>query len=84
MARSALPLILVDNANILSLLGEGEFKFNPLSFEEAKMIIDRYPNRLMDGGFSHFIDPIHGDGTWFWGTWNRAVFTILARLVSEG
>ncbi len=42
MARSALPLILVDNANILSLLGEGEFKFNPLSFEEAKMIIDMH------------------------------------------
>ena len=52
--------------------------------KEAKMIIDRYLCRLMDGGFSHFIDPIHGDGTWFWGTWNRAVFTILARMVSEG
>ena len=42
MARSKLPLILVDNANILSLLNEGEFKFNTLSFEEAKMIIDMH------------------------------------------
>ena len=59
------------------LLGAGKKK-------EAKMIIDRYLCRLMDGGFSHFVDLIHGDGSWFWGTWNRAVFTILARMVSEG
>ncbi len=52
--------------------------------EEAKMIIDRYLCRLMDGGFSHFIDPVHGEGTVFCGTWNRAVFTVLARMVSEG
>ena len=51
---------------------------------EAKMIIDRYLNRLMQGGFSHFIDPVNGDGSYFWGTWCRAVFLILARLVSEG
>ena len=51
---------------------------------EAKMIIDRYLCRLMDGGFSHFIDPIHGEGSPFCGTWNRAVFTVLARMVSEG
>jgi hypothetical protein len=38
----------------------------------------------MDGGFSHFIDPIHGEGSPFCGTWNRAVFTVLARMVSEG
>ncbi len=42
MARSALPLILVDNANILSILNEGEFKFSALSFEEAKAIIDMH------------------------------------------
>ena len=42
MARSNLPLILVDNANILSILNEGEYKFSPLSFEEAKAIIDMH------------------------------------------
>ena len=52
--------------------------------QEAKMIIDRYLCRLMDGGFSHFINPVSGDGSAFWGTWCRCVFTILARLVSEG
>lgn len=51
---------------------------------EAKEIFDRYAKRLMEGGFSHFIDPIHGEGTWFWGSWCRAVFTVLARMISEG
>ncbi len=51
---------------------------------EAKMIIDRYLNRLMNGGFSHFIDPVNGDGSVFWGTWCRVVFMVLARMVSEG
>ena len=51
---------------------------------EAKMIIDRYLGRLMNGGFSHFVDPVNGDGSPFWGTWCRAVFMILARMVSEG
>ena len=51
---------------------------------EAKMIIDRYLCRMMDGGFSHFINPVSGTGSSFWGTWCRCVFTILARLVSEG
>ncbi len=52
--------------------------------EEAKRIFDRYARRLMEGGFSHFIDPVHGEGSWFWGTWCRAVFIILARQISEG
>ena len=42
MARSKLPLILVDNTNILSILTEGEYKFSQLSFEEAKAIIDMH------------------------------------------
>ena len=42
MARTKYPLILVDNANILSILNEGEFKFSALTFEEAKAIIDMY------------------------------------------
>lgn len=51
---------------------------------EAKMIIDRYLGRMISGGFSHFINPVSGTGSSFWGTWCRCVFTILARLVSEG
>ena len=42
MARTTTPLILVDNANILSILNEGEFKFSALTFEEAKAIIDMH------------------------------------------
>lgn len=42
MAKTKYPLILVDNANILSILNEGEFKFSSLTFEEAKAIIDMY------------------------------------------
>ncbi len=42
MARTKLPLILVDNANALSILNEGEYKFTALSFEETKAIIDMH------------------------------------------
>ena len=42
MARTKLPLILVDNANALSILHEGEYKFTALSFEETKAIIDMH------------------------------------------
>lgn len=52
--------------------------------DEAKMIFDRYANRLMNGGFCHFIDPLYGDGSRFWGTWCRVVFTVIARMISEG
>ncbi|MCL2125509.1 MAG: hypothetical protein FWH33_05910 [Oscillospiraceae bacterium] len=51
--------------------------------ELAREIVDRYCGRLMDRGFSHIIDPISGDGSPFWGTWSRCVFTIFARMVSE-
>ena len=52
--------------------------------ELARKIVDRYCGRLMNRGFSHIIDPISGDGSAFWGTWSRCVFTILCRMVSEG
>lgn len=42
MARSNVPLLLVDNQNIMSILNEGEFKCTALSFEEAKAIIDMH------------------------------------------
>ena len=42
MARTELPLILVDNANIMTILDEGEYKFSLLTFDEAKAIIDMH------------------------------------------
>ena len=42
MARSLVPLLLVDNQNVMSILNEGEFKCCPLTFEEAKAIIDMH------------------------------------------
>ena len=42
MARSELPLILVDNANALSILDKGEYRFSELSFEEARTIVDMH------------------------------------------
>ncbi|MBP3937844.1 MAG: hypothetical protein IK955_00420 [Clostridia bacterium] len=42
MARTKFPLLLVDNKNILSVINEGEFKFSPLTFVEAKSIIDMH------------------------------------------
>ena len=49
----------------------------------TRSIVDRYCGRLMSRGFSHIIDPISGDGSPFWGTWSRCVFTIFSRMVSE-
>ena len=49
----------------------------------AREIVKRYNGRLMKRGFSHIIDPISGDGSPFWGTWSRCVFTIFSRMVSE-
>lgn len=42
MARSELPLLLVDNQNIMTILNDGEFKCTALTFEEAKAIIDMH------------------------------------------
>ena len=49
----------------------------------AREIVKRYNGRLMSRGFSHIIDPVSGDGSPFWGTWSRCVFTIFSRMVSE-
>ncbi len=35
-----LPLLLLDNSNMMTLLNEGEFKCSNLTFEEAKHILD--------------------------------------------
>ena len=63
---------------ILSGLWEGGKK------AEAKQIIDRYLGSLMEKGFPHFLDPVSGDGSFPGGSWCRTVFTILARMVTEG
>ncbi len=50
---------------------------------EAREVTERYLKALMDLGYPHFIDPIHGVGSFPGGTWCRAAFTILARMLSE-
>ena len=37
-----LPLLLLDNSSMMSVLNEGEFKCSNLSFEEAKHLVDIY------------------------------------------
>ncbi len=38
--KTSTPLLLLDNSNMISVLNEGEFSCQNLSFEEAKGIID--------------------------------------------
>ena len=38
----SLPLLLLDNSSTMSVLNEGEFKCNNLTFEEARHILDIY------------------------------------------
>lgn len=42
MKDSKLPLLLLDNSNMMTVLNEGEFKCHNLSFEEAKHILEMY------------------------------------------
>lgn len=42
MARTQLPLLLVDNQNVMTILNDGEFKCTSLTFEEAKAIVDMH------------------------------------------
>lgn len=42
MRREDLPLLLVDNRNVMSIMNEGEFRCSGLSFEEAKAIIEMH------------------------------------------
>ncbi len=45
MKREDLPLLLVDNRNVMSVMNEGEFRCSGLSFEEAKAIIEMHEER---------------------------------------
>lgn len=47
------PLLLLDNDNLVNVLGEGEFKFSNLSFEEAKAIIDMCDTEDIESCFSN-------------------------------
>ncbi len=40
MMNSKLPLLLLDNSNMMSVLNEGEFKCYNLSFDEARHILN--------------------------------------------
>ncbi len=40
--NQSLPLLLLDNGSMMSVLNEGEFKCNNLTFEEAKHILEVY------------------------------------------
>ena len=42
MARTQLPLLLVDNQNVMTILNDGEFNCTSLTFEEAKAIVDMH------------------------------------------
>ena len=42
MEKSRLPLLLLDNASMSTVLNDGEFKISSLSFVEAKAIVEMY------------------------------------------
>ena len=42
MAKSELPLLLLDNASMSMVVNEGEFKSSMLTFEEAKAIVEMH------------------------------------------
>ena len=64
----------------------GDIPFDALliSHEHGDHFDQESIGTLMENGFPHFLDPLTGDGTFMGGSWCRTVFTILARMVSEG
>ena len=42
MAKSELPLLLLDNSSMSTVINEGEFKSEMMTFEETKAIIEMY------------------------------------------
>lgn len=53
MKEMKLPLLLLDNSNMMSVLNQGEFKCDNLTFEEAKHIIDMYDEKEILQCFSN-------------------------------
>ncbi|MEG1887137.1 MAG: hypothetical protein RR177_03335 [Oscillospiraceae bacterium] len=52
MPNEKLPLLLVDNQNVMSILNEGDFRCSGLNFEEAKDIIEMHPKDFVLRCFS--------------------------------
>jgi hypothetical protein len=53
------PLLLLDNSNMISLINEGEYKCQNLSFEEAKAIVELHDAADVLLGFSdHAIETV--------------------------
>ncbi len=50
---SKLPLLLLDNNTMSTVINEGEFKISMLSFDEAKAIIEMYDSSLILRTFSN-------------------------------
>ncbi len=42
MTNNSLPLLLLDNASMSTVINEGDFKVQNMTFEEAKAIIEMY------------------------------------------
>ena len=40
-----LPLLLLDNSSMISVINEGEFKCSNMSFEEAKMLLESFDEK---------------------------------------
>ncbi len=52
MSGKNLPLLLLDNETIGTIINEGQYKFSMLSFEEAKAIIEMYEADMVVRTFS--------------------------------
>lgn len=48
-----LPLLLLDNSNMMTVLNEGEFKCYNISFEETKLILDMHTEEQILRCFSN-------------------------------
>lgn len=54
MAQDTSMLLLVDDSNILSIINEGEFKCDNLTFEEVHAILETYPEESVAKCFSSY------------------------------
>ena len=52
--QKSLPLLLLDNSSMMSVLNEGEFKCYNLTFEEVHAMLDTYPEDAVAKCFSSY------------------------------
>lgn len=45
MEANKLPLLLLDNSSMMSVINEGEFKCSNMSFEDAKMLLEIFDEK---------------------------------------